>query len=461
VAWYAGSGGGIVIGVISAFAWLGVELAWHRTYSHHLIPYSNGILQLAVTIFSAVVTAAVAERNRKLQAEIAVRLATEAQLNALNETLELRVAERSAAAENRAEELSRSEAALHRQTSILKSILISMGDGVVVTDKAGNIRLHNPTAAALLKIPSAAGAGSEWADAAGTGVKLPGLLRSYAIAEHVLGQSLNGESFDGVEFGSRSESARPESWLSMTTRPLVDDQGAFQGVVFVFSDITARKQIDRLVADVSEREQQRIGQDLHDGLGQHLVSTAFAANMLKDRLAEKKLPEAGDAGEIADLLNAAITQSRNLARGLYPIKLEGEGLASALEELASNTSRKAGIECGCQLHPSALVYDASVSANLYRLAQEAINNALKHGQPQQILIRLWRQGSVLTLTVINDGRKFAPPGPGNQGMGLHIMNYRARIIGAELNIEPGAAGGTVVHCSVPILEQPKSLHAAS
>ena len=161
------------------------------------------------------------------------------------------------------------------------------------------------------------------------------------------------------------------------------------------------------------------------------VSTAFGVNMLKDTLASKGLIEAREAGEIAELLNNAITQSRDLARGLYPVRLEEEGLSSALEELAENVTRNSEISCRVESNRPIQVYDALVGSNLYRLAQEAVTNAVKHGRPKSIVIRLEQQGTITTLTIVNDGKSYAGPETRDRGMGLRIMKYRARMIGAD------------------------------
>ncbi len=456
VAWSAGRRLGVALGIWSALLWLLVELNWGRHYLNPVVPFVNALLQMGMTIAAVVMTSAVAERERRLQEEIATRRETEAKLNLLRENLELRVAERSASAEKRATELSRSEAVLRRQTSLLKSILTSMGDGVVVADETGLIRLYNSTAARLLQIGPAEPGRSEWSDE--PRLSLSELLAAYPGSAPILAAALKGGSVDGLELCSRLSDYPEEIWLAMTTRKLIDDSGELQGVVFVFNDVTQRKRMERLVADVIEREQQRIGQDLHDGLGQHLVSTGFAIKMLRDRLAEQNLPEVAETDDIGELINSAISQTRNLARGLYPVKLEGEGLASALEELSENISRSSNVVCRFEAKGAPTIFDPMVGTNLYRLAQEALNNALRHGKAKHISIRLDQNNSAVILTVANDGSRYDAPPANHRGMGLHIMQYRARLIGAEFQIGPGFKDGTVVRCAVANLKGPDSLH---
>ncbi len=329
-----------------------------------------------------------------------------------------------------------------------------MGEAVIVTDSVGLIRLYNPAAARLLGSSPEWAEVSEWSDTMES--RLSDLLESYAGAESAVSQALSGASIDAIELSKPQAQKAESAWLSVTARPLIDELGHLHGVVFVLSDITARKEMENLVANVSEWEKQRIGQDLHDGLGQYLVSTEFAARFLKDRLAEKGMAEAAAVQEIAELLNNAISQSRALARGLFPVKLEEEGLFSALEELADNISRNSHVACRFISQPSVLVFDPVVASNVYRLAQEAANNAIRHGSPKTIVIRLEQKGAAVALTVSNDGRPFVPPSPENPGLGLRIMRHRAGMIGAELDIGPGADGGTIVQCLAPNLRRRKN-----
>jgi signal transduction histidine kinase len=222
----------------------------------------------------------------------------------------------------------------------------------------------------------------------------------------------------------------------------------------VLQEISGRKRaeadlhIERILADAIETEQQRIGRDLHDGLGQHLVSAGFVASMLRSKLLDKSMPEARDAEELTTLISDAIGQSRRLARGLLPMKLEAEGLFSALQELADNISAHSRVACHLEGEGSDGLFDPVVSSHLYRIAQEAINNALKHGAPEKILVRLSSSNQALDLSVSNDGTPYSKDQQ-SSGMGLRIMDHRARLIGGRCQIGPGPGGGTVVLCTVP------------
>jgi two-component system CheB/CheR fusion protein len=147
------------------------------------------------------------------------------------------------------------------------------------------------------------------------------------------------------------------------------------------------------------------------------------------------------------MIHDGISQARHLARGLYPVRLEIEGLASALEELAETTQARNNVSCQFSCEEQVLIHDPVAGNNLYRIAQEAVNNALKHGHCRNISIGLGAVDEEVILTVKDDGVGFPAGLASSVGMGLHIMNYRARMIRASLDIRPGAGGGTIVICS--------------
>jgi len=214
-------------------------------------------------------------------------------------------------------------------------------------------------------------------------------------------------------------------------------------------DVTQLRNLEKQIIEISDREQARIGHDLHDGLCQFLVSTAFDCNHLQERLVAAKRPEVADMERISDLLDSAITQARRLARGLYPVQLEADGLASALEELAESARARFRIDCVAECVPPVFVPNNTVATHLYRIAQEALNNAVRHGQPSRIAIRLQMSNHRLELTINDDGIGLARDGK-SDGLGMHIMDYRTRTIGGVLGIRGEPGGGTTVHCSVPL-----------
>lgn len=213
------------------------------------------------------------------------------------------------------------------------------------------------------------------------------------------------------------------------------------------AEVRERQQLEKRILEISDREQARIGQDLHDGLCQHLVSTAFSANDLREELAANARPEADAANRIAASLDDAITQARQLARGLYPVRLETDGLVMALQELVANAGKRSGVSCSLAAPDELRLPDAATAIHLYRIAQEALGNAARHAQPRNIGIQLSALGSGVQLKVEDDGVGIHAHAHNPDGMGLKIMEYRARMIGGELKVAPGEHGGTVVSCS--------------
>ncbi len=215
-------------------------------------------------------------------------------------------------------------------------------------------------------------------------------------------------------------------------------------------DITERKHLEKAILDISAREQRRIGQDLHDGLGQHLTGIAFMTKVHETKLAEQNRAEADDAAKIVKLVNEAIHKTRELARGLLPVVSDSEGLMSALQLWAAELENLFGISCRFQCEAPVLINDETTATHLYRIAQEAANNAIKHGDARNILIRLAAERSRGTLMIKDDGTGIASEPAESQGMGLRIMNYRAGMIGGTLEIRRDAPRGTIVACVFPM-----------
>ena len=213
--------------------------------------------------------------------------------------------------------------------------------------------------------------------------------------------------------------------------------------------IAEREELERALLQISEREQMRIGQDLHDGLGQHLAGIELMSQVLEQNLSSKKLKtEAARAGDIAKHVREAIGQTRLLARGLSPFVLESEGLLSALKELAHRTENM--FRVSSEFHTAGKLSISEPLANhLYRIAQEAVTNAVKHGKAKRIDIRLESTDGKLLLTVKDDGAGLPETLPEKRGIGLRIMQYRAGMIGGTLSAERDPAGGTIVRCTLP------------
>jgi signal transduction histidine kinase len=169
--------------------------------------------------------------------------------------------------------------------------------------------------------------------------------------------------------------------------------------------------------------------------------------VLEQKLENKSLPEALQVKKIVELVNQAVTQTRGLARGLYPVELESNGLMSSLQELASNTEKLFNVACYFYCDRPILIDDYNVANHLYRIAQEAITNAVKHGKPKHVSIRLVGQKDKIFMEIKDDGLGIPIKLNKSKGMGLRIMEYRAEMIGASLNIHRHNGHGTVVKCT--------------
>ena len=210
-----------------------------------------------------------------------------------------------------------------------------------------------------------------------------------------------------------------------------------------------RQRMARDMLEVSDREQRRIGQDLHDGLGQLLAGMAFLSQALAQKLAKQAIPETAEATQLVHLANQAMTWARELVHGLSPVELEGDGFILALRDLALQAERLFGITCQVTCDRLPPMPDHTVATHLYRIAQEAVNNAVKHGQARHVVLALTTGQHSTTLTMHDDGIGFQEGATKSTGMGLRSMRYRASMIGASLTIHSEVSSGTTVVCEWP------------
>lgn len=213
-------------------------------------------------------------------------------------------------------------------------------------------------------------------------------------------------------------------------------------------DITRRLKLEKEILDTSEQVQRRIGQDLHDDLCQQLAGIEFLSQRLARQLAGTSKSGASRAREIARIALEAMNYTRALSHGLTPVRLEADGLMVALRELGSGTKRIFGIDCRFRCDGAVLIHDSTMSIHLYRIAQEAVSNAVKHGKARRIDIHLRNTGDRIVLSVRDHGKGMRARTRLPKGMGLQIMQYRADVIGGTLAMEPAANGGTCVTCTV-------------
>ena len=236
--------------------------------------------------------------------------------------------------------------------------------------------------------------------------------------------------------------------LSSTEREVEARTAELQNALRSLRQVTAnREQLQAELLKISEREKQLIAQELHDGLCQHFAGTALMASLLQRRLASRQDPDADQAQQICDLLNVGVDEVRNLSHGLHPVKPEGEGLLESLTMLAQTVSRLFPIRCSFRCHAAVRVPNQATATHLFRIAQEAINNAMKHGEASRVLITLTNGVKGLVLAIRDNGIGIPVDVP-TTGMGMEIMRHRADAIGGTLSVSRGGRSGTVVCCTV-------------
>jgi signal transduction histidine kinase len=220
----------------------------------------------------------------------------------------------------------------------------------------------------------------------------------------------------------------------------------------LLEEIAHRKEAERAILDVSAREQRRLGHDLHDGLCQSIAGVRLMVENVLEK--EAAGPRQEDLRRIESKLGDALDQAYDVSRGLYPVELENDGLMSALEELAAKTSRVYAADCRFRCREPMDVANAAAANHLYRIAQEAVVNAVKGGKARRINVSLQCRGPQLLLRVADNGIGLGNV-PARKGMGMKIMEYRAQMIEAGLSFRSRRKGGTLVSCLFPALPTPK------
>jgi len=216
-------------------------------------------------------------------------------------------------------------------------------------------------------------------------------------------------------------------------------------------EITRRKGLEGEILSVSDREQQRLGQELHDGLCQHLTAVAFMARSVALRLKHHRVIEVNDIEKIAQLVNDAATDTRNLSRALHRLDVDAAGLILALQDLVDREIWRT--PCRLEVKPSFRIDDDAVAAHLYRIAREAVINANKHAHAREIVIKLEKLAREMVLRVVDDGIGLFEEPKMKQGLGLHIMKYRTQLAGGRLEIKSRNGGGTRLSCYIPVRAQ--------
>jgi PAS domain S-box-containing protein len=302
-------------------------------------------------------------------------------------------------------------------------ILETMREGVVLVDADNRVRLTNPTFDTMF-----------------------GYRANELIGESVT--PLLGSAPASREFEcSRRDGTR--FMASCVVTPL--RMGGVDHWLAVLNDVTERKRLEREIIEIANREQQRIGSDLHDGLGQDLTGIALMLRGIVAQLRKEGSATRLDVEDVINLVNNAIESTRALARGLSPVSTEQGGLAAALQTLAARAAERYGIRVDFRAHFVAPLQLAETAAtHLYRIAQEALTNVVRHSRASEVTIELGRSGDSLELRVADNGRGFTQTTDEGSGLGLKIMRYRAQMLGGDLVLETRPDGGATVRCTCPL-----------
>ena len=328
------------------------------------------------------------------------------------------------------------EKALRTSEAMLRSVTNSSPDFITIVGRDLNIRfvnraLHGVAPEQIVGRPAA----RYVADPAEFEARVQGVLAN--------GRAIRFESGGVRDDGS-------EGVFEHRVGP-VREGGKITGVIVYSTDITERRALEREILEISNREQRRIGSDLHDGLGQELTGIALMLSGLTRARRRGKVPTAAELRELSALVSGAIEQTRTLARGLSPVALDGGGLVHALRALIARARDMYGLNVRFRSRVSPRVtLDAAATGHLYRIAQESLTNAARHAGAHLVLVQFNVSGRRVALSVSDDGRGLAPGA--STGVGLKIMRYRANMLGGELLIGPRPNGrGTRVAC---VLTQP-------
>ena len=339
-------------------------------------------------------------------------------------------------------DLKRAEEALQEERNVLSAILDTVGALIVVLDPQGRIVRFNRACERT------------------TGFAFAQVREKFLPDLFV--HTEEGDGFLGMIEELKSGRTPTEfecTWLTWngttrliawSTTVLEGKNGQVQHIIATGIDITERKHLEKAILEISGREQRRIGQDLHDGLGQHLTGIAFMSKVLEQKLTDKNLAEAAEAQKIVKLVNEAINKTRELSRGLLPVMAGAQGLMFALQQMAAEVEDLFHTSCRFVCAEPVTLRDVNTATHLYHIAQEAVNNAIKHGHAKHITISLSAIYDQGTLEVRDDGPGLPDPLPLQSGMGLRIMSYRANMIGGGCDVLRHEKGGTRVTCLFPI-----------
>jgi PAS domain S-box-containing protein len=339
----------------------------------------------------------------------------------------------------------------HRAEELLRTqakILETMREGIVLIDLAGRIELTNPAFESMFRCSAADLIGSSIADFLATvdgrstsvSANWVERLRDQVGTHDIAFRRRDGTTFTGEVLIATIALAAGKRWL------------------VVVQDVSERKRLEQEVLDIGNRERRRIGHELHDGLCQELTGVALMLRSIATHLRRDVLPTDRQLGEIVALVNSAIEGARTMARGLSPVTIDRGGLLSALDVLVHRARASSRIDVRLHVRmPANWTIAEATASHLYRIAQEALNNAVMHAAARTITVALQAVDDDLQLSVSDNGTGLPAGTIRSSGMGLKIMDYRARMIGGYIDIAPRRRGGTRVRCVCPALARDREI----
>ncbi len=352
------------------------------------------------------------------------------------EELEKARAELQARVAARTSELGAATMAARQSADRFETLIDSSPLAIVAIDPQARVQLWNPAAERLFG----------WSAAEVMGQPLPNLPAE------------NREDYE-AELRLMTTSPERRHWQTKRRRrdgslvdiaiwraPLFDARHEVGASIAILMDITERRFLERALLEAAERESRRIGQELHDHLCQHLLGAAFSAKAAAMRLSADA-PASAELHDLARLINSAVQQTRDIARGLNPVELDAAGLMTALQELVNRP--RPGICCRLECEKNVFFLDASAALHAYRVAQEAVANAAMHSGGTEIVIRLSENGQNVILQIDDNGRGFDPKAENRLGLGIEIMKYRAHAISGKVLVDTSRDRGTSVTLLLP------------
>jgi len=332
------------------------------------------------------------------------------------------------------------EAALQRSQEHHRAVLNAAADAIITMDEDGTIRDCNNATYEMF--------GYEQGELIGQPVRA--LMPRPYCDEHddYVQRYLNTRQPKIIGVGRELVAQRKDSstFPILLTVSEIDQLNMFAGIV---RDISTTKELQRQILEIAAQEDRRIGLELHDNTQQQLTGLALLAQSLAETLAEGHAPQAQMATRLAKGIQEAAGDVHRLARGLVPVEVDASGLRYALDILANRTSQSTGITCQFHCPDELAVADNFVATHLFRIGQEAVNNAVKHSGADRIEVSLERADGNIHLQVLDNGTGITEKRMEGAGMGLRIMQYRAGLIGATLQVEPALGQGTLVRCIIP------------